>query len=133
MSSKLNPYLVFDGTAREAMEFYQSVIGGELQAMTFAEGGAGDFPGSDKIMHAALTNDRGWTLFASDTVPQMPHSFGDTVSVSISGDDEDLPQIFAALAEGGEQIVPFAKQMWGDEYGMVRDRFGVLWHINKIG
>lgn len=130
MTSSLNPYLALEGTARQAMEFYQSVLGGELSIMTFGESGM-EGPGADGVMHAFLRTPKGYQLMASDTMPGMPHIPGDTVAVSLSGDDADLADTFERLAEGGEVQVPFAKQMWGDEYGMVRDRFGVLWHVNR--
>lgn len=59
----LNPYLTFDGTAREAMEFYASVLGGDLNVNTF-----GDFgdPGNEGVMHAQLVTPTGFTLMASD-------------------------------------------------------------------
>ena len=71
MSSRLNPYLTFNGDAREAMEFYRSVFGGELQLTTFAEFGAPDPAIADKIMHANLHTPAGYTLMASDTAPKM--------------------------------------------------------------
>jgi PhnB protein len=54
MASRLNPYLSFDGDARSAMEFYQSVFGGTLAMNTFGEYGAADMPDADKVMHAML-------------------------------------------------------------------------------
>lgn len=130
MASTLNPYLALNGTARQAMEFYQSVLGGELRMMTFGESGV-DVPNPDGIMHAYLSTPKGYEIMASDVAPGMPQTPGDTVAMSLSGDDDDLPGYFTALAEGGEIQVPFTRQMWGDEYGMVRDRFGVLWHVNR--
>ena len=122
MSYQLSPYLALDGTTREAMEFYQSVLGGELTMMTFAEAGAGDFPGSDRI-----------EIFGADTLAQMGHTAGDTVALSLMGNDDALPGLFAALAEGGTVTVPFERQMWGDDYGQFRDKFGVVWHVNRQG
>lgn len=134
MSITLNPYLALDGTCREAMEHYHSILGGELSAMTFGEAqGGAEFPGSDKVMHASIVTDDGMVLFASDTMEGMPQTPGDTASVSISGDDPRLPEFFTRLSEGGQVLVPMEKQMWGDTYGMFRDRFGVLWHINQLG
>lgn len=130
MSSTLNPYLALTGTAREAMEFYRSILGGELRVMTFGDAGM-PVPNPDGVMHAYLSTPKGYAIMASDTMPDMPHQAGDTVALSLSGDDDDLPGYFAALAEGGEVQVPFAAQMWGDEYGLVRDKFGVLWHVNR--
>ena len=70
MASRLNPYLNFDGTAREAMTFYQQVLGGRLDVMTFGQYGAeGD--GADGVMHAYLATDDGFVLMASDLPPGM--------------------------------------------------------------
>ena len=115
------------------MEFYQSVLGGELTMMTFAEAGAGDFPGSDRIMHASLTTAGGLEIFGADTLAEMGHTAGDTVALSLMGNDDALPGLFAALAEGGTVTVPFERQMWGDDYGQFRDKFGVVWHVNRQG
>ncbi len=130
MSSTLNPYLALDGTARQAMEFYRSILGGDLRIMTFGESGVPG-PDPDGVMHAYLSTPQGYAIMASDTMTGMPHQAGDTVALSLSGDDDELPRYFAALAEGGEVQVPYEAQMWGDEYGLVRDKFGVLWHVNK--
>ena len=133
MSYQLSPYLALDGTTREAMEFYQSVLGGELTMMTFAEAGAGDFPGSDRIMHASLTTAGGLEIFGADTLVEMGHTAGDTVALSLMGNDDALPGLFAALSDGGTVTGPFERQMWGDDYGQFRDRFGVVWHVNRQG
>ncbi|MET9630756.1 VOC family protein [Lentzea sp. NPDC006480] len=130
MATRLNPYLRFDGSARQAMEFYQSVFGGELRMNTFGEFGMQDSPQADQIMHAQLETDAGYTLMASDTPPGMPFNPGDTVTISLSGDDEVLKEHFAKLAEGGKIGTPLEKQMWGDEYGDLVDRFGVAWMVN---
>lgn len=130
MPSILNPYLALDGTCRQALEFYQSVLGGDLRIATFGEAGV-PVPNPEGVMHGALTTPKGYVIFGSDTMPGMPQTFGDTVALSISGDDDDLAGYFEQLAQGGQVLVPFEKQMWGDLYGMLRDRFGVLWHVNR--
>ena len=131
MASRLNPYLSFRASAREAMEFYQQVFGGELVVSTFGEFGMPEGPGSDLVMHAQLETPSGFTLMASDTPPGMEHQEGSSITVSLSGDDaEDLRNYFAKLAEGGTVSMPLEKQMWGDEYGALTDRFGVPWMAN---
>ena len=131
MAPTLNPYLVLDGTCRQAMEFYQSVLGGELDISTFGESGV---PGVDPdgIMHAQLTTADGHVIMGSDT-GGMALQPGDTVGMSLSGDDALLADVFAKLSDGGQVVVPFERQMWGDDYGQVRDRFGVVWHVNRTG
>ncbi len=130
MSSRLNPYLGFDGTARQAMEFYRGVFGGELTLSTYGESGMAAPGHEDKIMHAQLETPAGYTLMASDAPPGMEPSGGSDIQVSLSGDDDDLRGYFAALSEGGTVTMPLEKQMWGDEFGMLVDRFGVNWMVN---
>ncbi|GAB1691605.1 VOC family protein [Krasilnikovia sp. M28-CT-15] len=130
MSSRLNPYLTFAGNAREAMEFYHDVFGGNLTVNTFGEFGSPDPAIADKVMHAMLETDGGYTLMASDTAPGMDFNPGNTITVSLSGDDEALRRHWERLAEGGTVAMPLEKQMWGDEFGMCTDRFGVAWMVN---
>jgi PhnB protein len=131
MASRLNPYISFDGTARQAMEFYHSVFGGDLRMNTFAEFGAPDSPDADKIMHAMLETPSGFTLMASDTPEGMQHNPGDNIAVSLSGDDGDeLRGYWEKLSDGGTATMPLEKQMWGDEFGMCTDRFGINWMVN---
>ncbi len=131
MPSRLNPYISFNGNAREAMEFYRGVFGGELAVSTFGEFGAPDAAIADKVMHALLETDSGFTLMASDTPPGMDHHPGNNVSVSLSGDDAgELRGYWEKLAAGANVTVPLEKQMWGDEFGMCTDRFGVPWKID---
>ena len=131
MASLLNPYLTFDGKAREAVEFYHSVFGGELKVSTFGEFGAPDPASADLVMHAQLETPQGYTLMASDCPPGMKYKAGENITVSLSGDDgETLRGAWEKLAAAGEVRVPLEKQMWGDEFGQLVDRFGVPWMVN---
>ena len=131
MASRLNPYISFDGDAREAMTFYESVFGGTLTVSTFGETGTDDPAVADKVMHAHLEDERGFTLMASDMPPGVAYEPGTNIAVSLSGDDaDDLRQLWAKLSEGGNVSVPLEKQMWGDEFGACTDRFGIGWMVN---
>ena len=131
MTSRLNPYISFADTARQAMEFYHGVFGGELSMNTFADFGAQDTPDADKIMHAQLETDQGFTLMAADTPTGMDYNPGQSITISLSGDDSsELHGYWDQLAEGGTVQMPLEKQMWGDEYGMCVDRFGIPWMVN---
>ena len=130
MASRLNPYLNFNGNARRALEFYASVFGGNLNLSTFADFGFKDAP-ADMIMHGQLESETGYTLMAADTPPGMEfqgmHGFG----VSLSGDDADvLHGYWDKLSDGGTVTMPMQKQVWGDEFGMCTDKFGVPWLVN---
>jgi PhnB protein len=131
MASRLNPYIQFKDNAREALEFYKGVFGGNLVMNTFGDFGQQDSPDADKIMHGQLETDSGFTLMAADTPPGMERNPGDNISVSLSGDDADeLRGYWEKLSDGGTVSVPLEKQMWGDEFGQCVDRFGVQWMVN---
>jgi PhnB protein len=131
MGSRLNPYVMFDGNAREAMEFYKGVFGGDLSLNTFGEYGAPEPTVADKVMHAQLETDRGFTLMASDPPPGVDRQPGNNISISLSGEDAgELRGYWEKLSMGGTVTMPLEKQMWGDEFGQVVDKFGISWMVN---
>lgn len=131
MASRLNPYISFPDNARQAMEFYQGVFGGDLTLNTFGEFGPQDVPSADNIMHSMLETDNGFTLMGADTPPGTQHTPGDNIAISLSGEDADeLRGYWEKLSEGGTVSVPLEKQMWGDEFGMCVDQFGIGWMVN---
>ena len=134
MASRLNPYISFRDNAREAMEFYRSVFGGDLALSTFGEFGQADSPDADKVMHGMLETDRGFTLMGADTPQGMEHSTGSAITISLSGDDADeLRDYWQKLSGSGTVTMPLEKQMWGDEFGMCTDKFGIGWMVNIAG
>ncbi|MEY9490619.1 VOC family protein [Streptomyces calvus] len=131
MASVLNPYLSFDGDARQAMEFYKDVFGGELRLNTYGDFGQPGAENADKIMHGMLRTAEGFTLMGADMPPGMEHSPGNTFAVSVSGEDEStLRGYWEKLSSGGSVSVPLEKQMWGDVFGMCTDRFGIPWMVD---
>ncbi|MFS0866505.1 VOC family protein [Microbacterium sp. 179-B 1A2 NHS] len=131
MPLTLNPYLTFRDTARDALGFYHSVLGGDLSLDEF-----GAFPdmapeGDEHlIMHGQITTDDGLVLMASDTPSSMPSAPPAGFSVSISGDDEArLQALWDGLSAGGEVRMPYETPPWGGTFGMFTDRFGVDWMI----
>jgi PhnB protein len=131
MSSRLNPYLTFNGNARQAMEFYAAVFDGNLAVNTFAEFGDTDSPDADRIMHARLETSAGYTIMAGDVTTDTTYQPMAGSSVSLSGDDADLLRgYWEGLSTGGTITMPMQKQVWGDEFGMCIDRFGVAWMVN---
>jgi PhnB protein len=135
MAVQLNPYLNFRDTAREAMEFYHSVFGGELAMNTFAEFHASEDPAEqDKIMHSQLVTENGLVLMAADTPNSMEYTPGTGYSISLSGDeDETLRGYWQKLSDGGTVTMPLDNAPWGDTFGMCVDKFGVSWLVNIAG
>ncbi|WP_102159697.1 VOC family protein [Zhihengliuella halotolerans] len=135
MTIGLTPYLQFPGQAKEALEFYHSVFGGELGMMTYAEGmgeAAGD--SGDKIMHGSLFLDRGIHVMASDLPDGMEGNGYGTISLSSSGDDESdssqLEEWWEKLSAESAVTIPLETAPWGDKFGQLKDRFGVDWMFN---
>ncbi len=134
--TKLNPYMHFKDNAREAMEFYKSVFGGELTISTFKEGMGQDGPEADNIMHSMLIIGPEMTLMASDTPSHMEYKPGASVEMSLSGessDEEKLTEYWNKLSVGGTHSVPLDKAPWGDTFGMLTDKFGIEWMVNIAG
>jgi PhnB protein len=134
MAVTLNPYLNFREGAREAMEYYASIFGGDLTVSTFADSGGMGQPEAEqgKVMHSQIVTGDGLTLMASDVPESMP--IGANGTVSLSGDDDAvLRRYWEGLVAGGSVTVPLEKAPWGDSFGMCTDKFGVAWMVNITG
>jgi PhnB protein len=129
---KVEPYLFFEGRCEEAIAFYSKAIGAELtMLMRFKENPepCNCQPGTeDKVMHASFRiGDT--TVMASDGRCQGKAAFqGFSLSISVK-DESDAERFFSALSEGGEVMMPLAKTFYSPRFGMVTDRFGILWMI----
>jgi PhnB protein len=131
MASRLNPFLSFDGNARQAMEFYAGVFGGSLTVNTWGEYGAEDPRDADRISFGLLETAAGYTLMANDVPSDLDYRPMAGFSVSLSGDDADLLRgYWEKLSAGATIVMPMEKKVWGDEFGMCIDRFGVSWMVN---
>lgn len=133
MALGFTPYLMFDGTAREAMTFYQSVFGGELDLLTYGEGLGDDSESKDRIMHSSLYLERGAHVMASDHFPGQESNGLGTIALSAAEDD---PQQNARIASWWEKVapdseifVPLEPAPWdpNSNFGQLKDRFGVEW------
>lgn len=134
---KLNiePYLFFGGRCEEALEFYKSALGAEVEyLMRFKESPEPSPPGmapddwGEKIMHASFRVG-GSTLMASDGCEKGSGFTGFSLSVTVPS-VEDAEKTFAALADGGEVTMPLEKTFFSPRFGMLTDRFGVGWMVN---
>ena len=131
----LNPYISFRDTAREAMEFYQFVFGGELTVSTFGEfqmPGIGEDE-ADSVMHSQLTTPAGFTVMGSDIPSSMPmEARNGTISIS-GGESDEIRGYWEKLSEGGQVMMPLEQAPWGDYFGQLVDKFGISWMVNIAG
>jgi len=132
---KIDPYLFFDGRCEEAIGFYKTALGAEVQmVMRYAESPEPPPPGmlppgsEDKVMHASLLIG-GNVVMMSDGMCGGDTAFkGFSLSLDCA-DDAAAHKAFNALAAGGQVTMPLGKTFWAPLFGMVNDRFGVGWMV----
>lgn len=125
------PYLYFDGTSEEAMDFYAEVFGADdVVKMRFEDAQPEiGMEQSDKIMYSHIKKD-GWTLMSNDMAKGMPYVPQASVSVAHQAKTLDEARTrFDKLSEGGVVIMPFEKQFFSAGFGMCKDKFGTQWMI----
>ena len=134
MAVTLNPYLNWRGNARQAMEFYHSIFGGELTLSTFGEAGMEVDPSEvNQVMHSQIIGDNGLVLMGSDAPMHIDGTPGSAYSVSLSGPDEEiLRRYWDGLAVGATIEQPLTTAPWGDTFGMLVDQFGINWMVNIL-
>jgi PhnB protein len=128
----VEPYLYFDGRCEEAVDFYRRALGAELVTLvrfkdnpgTPAPAGAGE-----KVMHANLRFGS-TTVLASDGQRSGTPSFQGFSLALTAADSSEAERLFAALAEGGQVQMPLMSTAFSPRFGMIIDRFGVLWTIS---
>jgi PhnB protein len=127
------PYVLFPGTAREALTFYGDVFGGAVQLHTFAEFNRADGPG-DAIAHGGLAGGP-VALFGADVSgDERPvRSEGLMLALLGTADPSTLRTWFSRLSEGGRVVDDLQKRPWGASDGQVIDRYGLHWLIGFEG
>lgn len=135
---KVNAYLNFPGNAEDAFRFYRSVFGGEFSSLVRfkdmpMEGVSLSAEAAGKIMHIALPIGANDLLMASDSLESLGQRLiqGNNIYISVHPESKaEADRIFRGLSAGGAVEMPIADQPWGDYYGSLKDRFGVLWMVN---
>jgi PhnB protein len=130
---RLNVYLLFKRQCAEAIDFYQSVLGGKISAMLKVAGSPAEpnFPpeSKDNILHACLEFDN-MSILASDCPPAL-YDKPQSTSICINLEDEkEAGRIFNALSKGGNIVMPLEQTFFAKKYGQFVDRFGTRWMIH---
>jgi PhnB protein len=132
---QLQPYLFFEGRCEEAVEFYRRALGAEvLMLVRFKDSPEPPQPGmvppnsGDKIMHGSLRIGESTVMVSDSQCGGKPHFEGFSLSLTVSSEAE-ADRLFGGLADGGQVRMPLAKTFFSPRFGMVADRFGILWMI----
>jgi PhnB protein len=136
----VTPHLNYRGDARSALEFYKSVFGGEISAITFAEahnvqseGGLATAAEADQVMWGQVLSDKGFQVMAYDVPSALSYNPGDKpVFVSVRGDSADeIKSYWDVLKDGATVMADLGPAAWGAPlYGMLKDKFGVTWVLD---
>jgi PhnB protein len=133
MTTTVLPHLNFQGDARAALAFYQSVFGGDLALVTYADAhNVQDPADADRVMWGQVRAPDGFGVMAYDVPTGQPHDRGvASFFVSVRGDDPDaLTAQWERLADGATILAPLAPAQWAPLYGMLTDRFGITWVLD---
>lgn len=135
MNFELTPYIMLDGKAKDAIEFYKLALGAEVVFMqTFGDAPSGPeaaLPAEDKgrVAHSVLKVGDG-KLFVADVLPGQPNRGGNRVSLCLTANDaEEAQALFDALRQDGQVDFPLQEVYFSPAYGQVTDRFGVVFQI----
>ena len=132
----IEPYLFFNGRCEEAIDFYKKALGAEVDMlMRFKDSpeppkeGCGPPPGSaDKIMHTSFRVGDTEIMASDGHCTGKPNFQGFGLAHSVASEAE-ADRVFAALGEGGQVMAPLAKTFFSPRFGMLTDRFGIMWMI----
>lgn len=132
------PYLFFGGRCEEALAFYRTAIGAQVDmVMKFKDSPEPPPPGvlqpgfENKVMHSTFRVGA-TTLMASDGCHEGSSFEGFSLSLGVPTEAE-ADQAFAALVEGGQVKMPLDKTFWSPRFGMLTDRFGIGWMVSVVG
>ena len=132
---RIQPYLFFDGRAEEAIAFYRSKLGAQVEMMMrFKENPDRPSPDvvppalDDKVMHACLRFGDAAVMLSDGHCQGQPKFSGFSLTLNAK-DAAEAERLFGALADGGQVQMPLAKTFFSPSFGMVADKFGVGWMV----
>ncbi|MGY1943583.1 VOC family protein [Nocardia asiatica] len=136
MSLTTTTHLNFRGEARAALEFYQSVFGGHLAVVTYEDAGSVQEESEARwVMWGQVLAADGFHVMAYDVPARMDYDRGEnSFFVSVRGETvEEVTGYWEKLSDGAAVVIPMGPAGWAPAYGMLRDRFGIVWVVDVVG
>lgn len=133
MSVTTTTHLNFRGEARAALDFYHSVFGGDLAVVTYKDAGATGGPDeADQVMWGQVAAENGFRVMAYDVPARLPYDRGEnSFFVSVRGEDTaEVTAYWEGLSAGASVVQPLGPSAWAPLYGMLKDRYGVVWVLD---
>lgn len=136
MSLQTTTHLNFgNGEAREALAFYESVFGGQTMVFTYDQMPGSSAEDAGKVVWGQVEADNGFRIMAYDVQADRAYEPGvNPVYVSVrSADEAEIRTVWGPLCEGARDVrVDLGPAAWAPLYGMVEDRFGVVWVLDVV-
>ncbi|MEH7224917.1 VOC family protein [Bacillus sp. JJ1566] len=132
MKGNATPYLMFNGNAKEALEYYKEIFDGEiLDVQTYAKAGYENQDwANDRLIHGKFKKN-GFLIMVSDDSPDHTVTFGNNISLVIEFEnEEEITKTYNALKEKGTVLMELQDTFWGARYAKVKDQFGIIWDLN---
>jgi PhnB protein len=132
MKGQITPYLNFDGSAKEALEFYKTVLDAEITGVqTFGEADYPTPPEADDLIMHALLKKGDLSIMFSDTFPGQEVVVGNNISLTLEPEsEEEIQRLYDELSQNGKPLSELQDTFWGAKYARVQDRFGIIWELN---
>ena len=129
---QVQPYLFFEGRCEEAIEFYRKALGAKVEMLMHFKDNPEPMPGKappgDKVMHSSFRIGETTVMASDGNCVGKPSFQGFSLSLT-ARDDAEAKRLFTALSDGGKVQMPLGKTFYASAFGMVADRFGVLWMV----
>lgn len=135
MSVTTTTHLNFRGEARAALDFYRSVFGGDLAVVTYQDAGGASGPDEEnQVMWGQVAAENGFRVMAYDVPARLPYDQGEnSLFVSVRGEDtSEVTAYWEKLSEGASVVQPLGPSVWAPLYGMLKDRYGVVWVLDVV-
>lgn len=130
---QLVPYIMFNGTCEEALNFYAKALNGQIKDLMRFEGTPAENMSADKnkVMHSHFVADGIFFMASDGNEGNAAAGGGAQVHMSINcSTEEELNNAFNGLAEGAKITMPLNDTFWGAKFGMLTDKFGINWMFN---
>lgn len=128
---KITTFLMFEGKAEEAMNFYTSLFSNS-RIVDISRYGAGEQGKEGTVMHATFSLN-GQEFMCIDSF--VSHGFTFTPSISLyvkCESEEEIDKVFAALSANGQVLMPLGPYPFSRKFGWLSDKFGVSWQLTLV-
>ena len=133
MTVVTTPHLNFRGTAKEALDFYHSVFGGQLIAVTNEQAYSVELAEeAQQIKFGQVISDNGFQIMAFDVPSSVAYDQGEkSLYVSVRSDSADeIAELWGKLSAGSTILSDLAPSAFSPAYGMLKDAFGITWVLD---